>query len=111
MGISSFFSSLFGKAKVTVDETMIKASDIAEDVKENIETFTESASKKMEEMHLSEKVNDMVATAKDKLEDATEWAEEKAHQAKDAVEDLVEKAESKFEDLAGKNDEKVKTEE
>ena len=111
MGITNFFNPLFGKPKKTTDETIDKAAEIAAEAKETLEGLADSATKKLDELHLSEKVEDCVKTAKEKASEAAEWAEEKAHEVKDAIEDVVEKAEEKIEELTKDKNETPKTEE
>jgi ATP-dependent Zn protease len=111
MGLSNFFNSLFGKAKKTTDETIDKATEIAIEAKETLEELADSATKKLDELHLSEKVDGFVKTAKEKASEAAGWAEEKAHEVKDAIEDVVEKAEEKIDELTKDKNEAPKTEE
>ena len=77
MGLSNFFSSLFGKAKQTAenakenlsevaDNAMEKVTEVATEVKETVENVAETASQKLDEMGVSEKVADFVETAKEK---------------------------------------------
>ena len=99
MGISNFFNSLFGKAKVTADETIDKAAEFAAEAKVSLEDLAESASKKIDELHLSEKTEDFIKSAKEKLDEASEWADEKSQQAKEAFEDIIETVEPKMEEL------------
>ena len=69
MGLSNFFSSLFGKAKEkaeiakenlseVAENVAEKAVDVAEDVKETVENVAEKVSDKLEEMGVPEKVNE-----------------------------------------------------
>jgi len=88
MGLSNFFSSLFGKAKQTAesasenisefaDNAMDKATEVVADVKVKVEEVAETASAKLEEMGIPEQVSQLMDTAKDKLAEATDWAEKK----------------------------------
>ncbi len=76
MGISSFFSSLFGKAKETVSEVaesaetfaesaMEKAGDVVKGIKDQVEDVAEAASANMEEMGVADKVEGFVNQAKE----------------------------------------------
>ena len=73
MGLSNFFSSLFGKAKEkaeiakenlseVAENVAEKAADVAEDVKETVENVAEKASQKLEELKVN--VNKWIETRK-----------------------------------------------
>lgn len=115
MGISNFFSSLFGKAKGTMDSVSETVSDVAEnandiatevagDLKVKASGLIDDASEKLDEIGVGEKVSEFVDAAKEKLEDASEWVEEKAEDGKEAASNFVDKAEDKIDELRGKKD-------
>ena len=112
MGLSNFFSSLFGKAKEkaeiakenlseVAENVAEKAADVAEDVKETVENVAEKVSDKLEEMGVPEKVNEFVDVAKEKTAEAAGWVEEKAHNLKESLQNAAETVEDKVEDLTG----------
>ena len=118
MGLSNFFSSLFGKAKEkaeiakenlseVAENVAEKAADVAENVKETVENVAEKVSDKLDEMGVPEKVNEFVDVAKEKTAEAAGWVEEKAHNLKESLQNAAETVEDKVEDLTGSTEEEA----
>jgi cell division protein ZapA (FtsZ GTPase activity inhibitor) len=85
---------------------MEKVTEVAAEVKEKVETVAESASQKLDEMGVTDKVADFVETAKEKTAEAAGWVEEKAHDLKESLENVADKVDDKVEDLKNSNEEK-----
>jgi hypothetical protein len=111
MGLSSFFSSLFGKAKQTTENVGDALHNTSEAASDKIESFSkevadtvtdigDTVSNKLEEMGVSETVTHFADKAKDTITDAGEWLEEKAADAKESVSDWINKAEDKVDNVS-----------
>jgi sulfite reductase alpha subunit-like flavoprotein len=114
MGLSSFFSSLFGKAKQSTeglgenvsnmtDSAINKAESFSKDVVEKVGEVAENASHKLEEMGIPDRMENFIDAAKEKASQAADWVEDKAHEAKEVVTNVVDKVEDKIHDVTGSN--------